>query len=409
MLNRRNLGKTSIMVIAIAASISLTVTMLSLSNGIRNSSRGTLDDIEAEAYVVPEDINPLLKELQRFDSGRDVLEEIEESGIKITNSSTRLRAPLFFKKQEKIGEVITYGVIPEDEGSFGQFNLVDGRWFTKKNDPFREEYIETGEKNRTKFTNDLLVSEQFKRDHDVEIGEKITLTASVRGGFETVFEVVGIFEDTLSRKEPQLMIHLGELQYITGMLESDTVSEILLSLEGGENELIEWSQTEEFRYRDIVDIHSKGDILSEIYRFMDVVNGFSVMVILVTVLVSGIFLSTLLMIAAKQSSKDLAVLRTIGFPSWKVSVLLLRESVIVTILGSILGVTLGLLLNNILNSTIMEYFESLPSSFNIFVIDTVVILSALMIYLIMSLLSGLLPAIVSSTRPPMEALRGEGI
>ena len=407
-LNRSNLGKSLIMMVAIAASITLTVTMLSLSDGIRTSSRGTLNEIDAQAYVVPEDINPLLRELQRFDSGTDVMEEILESGYEIEYNSIRLRDSLFFINDGVEGEVITFGVVPDDEENFGQFNLVSGVFFKTPNDTLKEDFRNTGEVNESLITHEILISDEFRRIHDVDVGDNLDLTASLENDYEIEFIVLGVFEDTLARKAPQVMMHLGELQYILGMLERDTVSEILLSMEEDQNGLIEWSDSDDFRYKDVVDIHTTEKILSEIYKFTDIVNGFSAIVITVTVSVSAIFLSTLLMITTKQSARDIALLRTIGFPSWKLFLLLLRESVIIAVIGSAVGLLLGILLNGILNGIVADYFESLPTSFTIFRIDLTIILISISIYIIMSLASGLIPAVLSSMKPPMEALRGEG-
>ena len=143
--------------------------------------------------------------------------------------------------------------------------------------------------------------------------------------------------------------------------------------------------------------------------FTDIIDGFSAMVIFVTFLVSMIFISTLLMISTKQNGKDLAVLRTIGFSRARIIFIIIRESVMLSLLGSLTGLLLGGSLIYIMNDAVTTGFSNLPSSFVVFRADLFIISATLLIYLVLGIASGCIPALQSSMKSPMEALRGEAV
>lgn len=411
MLTKGHMGKSMMIVIAIAASVSLTITMLSLSNGIKTSTSDTIDRIGADAFVVPEEVNPILMDLQRFDQGQSVINEIEDSPYPPSIISPRHRDTIFFNSGGKVGEVVIFGIIPEYETSFGQFNLIEGSWFDDPTDPVREHYIDKAEVDPDLVTLQVMVSERFADRYDVTIEGRIGITTSFQNTSLMEYTITGIYEDRLSRTAPEIMIHLGELQYLKGLMKRDTLTEILLSFEDKEkmSNFMEWSEGDEFRYRDVVDIHTSDQVLSEIQGFTDIIDGFSAMVIFVTFLVSMIFISTLLMISTKQNGKDLAVLRTIGFSRARIIFIIIRESVMLSLLGSVTGLLLGGSLIYIMNDAVTTGFSNLPSSFVVFRADLFIISATLLIYLVLGIASGCIPALQSSMKSPMEALRGEAV
>ncbi|MGA1822546.1 MAG: ABC transporter permease [Thermoplasmatota archaeon] len=411
MLTKGHLGKSMMIVIAISASVSLTITMLSLSNGIKTSTGETIDLIGADAFVVPEEVNPLLMDLQRFDLGQEVIDDIRESPYSPGTISPRHRDTIFFQSGDQKGEVIIFGVVPEQEMHFGQFDLISGSWFDEKNDPVREHYNDTKEIDPSLITFEVMVSERFASRYDASIGKSIGLTTSFQNTTLIEYTITGIYEDRLSRTAPELMIHLGELQYIKGLMKRDTLTEILLTFDD-EDEMrnfMEWSEGGDFRYRDVVDIHTRDQVLSEIQGFTNIIDGFSAMVISVTFLVSLIFISTLLMISTKQNGKDLAVLRTIGFARSRIIFIIIRESVMLSVMGSIFGLLLGGLLIYFLNDAVTSGFSNLPSSFVVFRADVTIISATHLIYLILGIASGCIPAVQWSLKSPMETMRGEAV
>ncbi|MEA3559093.1 MAG: FtsX-like permease family protein, partial [Candidatus Thermoplasmatota archaeon] len=206
-----------------------------------------------------------------------------------------------------------------------------------------------------------------------------------------------------------IMIHLGELQYMKGMLRKDTMTEILLAYDEGVDldDIITWSEGDGFLFKDNVDLYKTEDILSEIFKFIGIIDGFSAIVITVTMIVCLIFTSTLFMISTKQRSLDLAILRAIGFHPFKIVLIVIRESILMYLVGSIIGIIMGLGLNSILNSSIDGSLGGMSSGLQLFKVDERLIAITLFSAFILSLLSALVPAVISAKRSPVRAIRGE--
>ncbi len=408
---RRNPLRLSLVIFAIASSIVLITVMISLSAGVRDSSDRTLDRIGADVYVVPKDLNPLLINLQRFDQGGSILDAIGSSPYPPLHSSPRSYDALFINSTDstRISEVSVYGVIPEMEKNFGQFEVISGQWFTTENDPVREEYRSTGRVREDLFTLELLISSQLSRDLNVDVGDTIRLSSRIQGGLELTYHIDGIYSDMLAGHGEGILIHLGELQMIKGTHIQDTLTEILLNMERGEDieHLIQWSESDEFIFGGVVDLHTRDDILGELYGFTSLIDGFSAIVITISVLVSLTFLSVILMISIKGMGKEMAMLRAIGFSRWSVMFHLFQESFLNTFLGGVIGLLLGVTIARSLNSLFSGSIQQLPKGFQLFRVDIVTLIAVIMIITVISIGAGMVPAVISSFKDPAEAMRGE--
>lgn len=400
--------RSSVIVVAIASSIALLVTMSSLSVGVRESSRDAIDGVGSNIYVVPDSLNPLLLDLQRFDQGWAVVREIESSPYPPSHLSPRLQDTLFYRYETSgIGEVISHGIVPGDENHFNQFKVVDGSWFEVESDPVRETQIAGLPLDNSSFTHEVMVSEQFSYETGYKKGDELLVSARMSSLGPMKFVVRGIYVDTLSQRSLSILMHLGELQFLKGNLEKDPLTEILLAYPHGTDleEVISWSNSDSFIFNDIVDLYSREDFLSELYKFTTILDGFSVIVITVTMIVCLIFTATIFMISTKERTMELSVLRAIGFSPMKVFIIVIRGSVIFYIIGSIIGIVLGYLLNKGLNIFLQDFFQGLPTTFEPFRLDFAIIGLTLFSAFILSIASGLLPAIISARRPPVVALR----
>ncbi|MFO8051346.1 MAG: FtsX-like permease family protein [Thermoplasmatota archaeon] len=407
---RKHPLRTAILVIAIGSSLALFFLLSSLSIGIRESSKEAVEKVGSDVYVVPESLNPLLVDLQSFDQGWAVINELRSYSSSFEASSPRLKRSLFYRTGElDIDEAMVYGIVPGAERDFHQFKITGGTWFDIDEDPIRDTYISRGEVNGSLMTGELLISEAMQRRTGLSPGDVVGISARIETEQPYQFMIKGIFLDALSKSSETMLVHLGELQYIKGMLERDTLTEILLSY-GDDvdlDELVDWSLGDDFLFRDNVDLYLKEDLLFEVYKFMSILDGFSIMVITVTLLVCLIFTSTIFMISTKQRSLELAVLRAIGFRPLRIFHFVIRESVVIYALGSAAGIALGFVMAAVLNSGIQGLVDGLPSDFHPFSMEPYLIGFTILAAFVLSLISALVPAFISSRRSPVEVIRGE--
>jgi putative ABC transport system permease protein len=400
--------RSVVIVLAISSSIALLVTMSSLSVGVKESSREALDSVGSSIYVVPDSLNPLLLDLQRFDQGWAVIKEIESSPYPPSHLSPRLQDTIFYSKgNNDIDEVIVHGIIPGKENHFQQFKVVEGRWFQEEGDPVREAQIAGLPHSNSSITYEVMISEQFSRESDLSVGDELYLSSRMSSPAPSKYLIKGIFINTLSQRSVSIMIHLGELQLLKGNLEKDPLTEILLAYPDGTDleEIIEWSRSEVFLFNDTVDFYTRGDFLSELYKFTNILDGFSAIVISVTMCVCLIFTATILMISTKERTMELSVLRAIGFSPMKVFLIVIKSSLVFYFVGTFFGILLGWILNNGLNIFLQDFFDGLPSTFEPFRMNLLIIGFTLIMALLLSIASGLLPAVISASRPPIAAIR----
>ncbi|MGA1873846.1 MAG: ABC transporter permease [Thermoplasmatota archaeon] len=400
--------RSGIVVVAISSSIALLVVMSSLSVGVRDSSREALDGVGSDVYVVPDSLNPLLLDLQRFDQGWAVIREIENSPYPPSHISPRFKDSIFYGLEGRTeGEVIAHGVIPGHENHFKQFMVVKGSWFEEEADPVRERFLSGLGIDNSTLTLEVLISEEFSKKISVGPGDHLDLSSRMGSGSHMSFRIKGIFVDRLSQRSESLLIHLGELQYIKGSLSRDALTEILLDYPEGTDldRVVEWSGSSSFIFKDLVDLYTKEEFLSELYKFTRVLDGFSAIVISVTLFVCLIFTATIFMISTKERTMELSILRAIGFSPSKVFLLVIRDSMIFYLLGAFFGFILGLALNNMLNILLEDMFQGLPTTFQPFRLDPSIMFWTMISAFLLSISSALIPALISSRSRPVTAIR----
>jgi len=403
--------RSSLIVIAVASSMMLATVMLSLGEGVRTSTRDTIDRIGADVYVVPKDLNPLLVNLHRFDQGTEIINALERSPYPPTLTSPRLRDSLFIDPEGDgdIIEVSAFGIDPASEFGFGQFEHLEGETLEVSGDPLREEFILSGVVDPSLLTGMVMVSEELAGGRDIGLGDTIEVTTRITGGRALSCVVAGTFSNILAVRSEGLLMPLGELQYIKDLLGNDTMTEILLSFDDGENaaSLIEWSRGGDFWGENAVDLLSREDILGELYRFTSIIGGFSALVITVSISVSLIFISVVLMTSTKESGEVISMLRAIGFSRLSIVRQVFLESMFVSAIGGVLGLLLGLAAVGYLGDHLGSFANGLPPGFELFVVDGSVLLLVLVLFIPIAMGSGMVPALITSRMRPVESLRGE--
>lgn len=400
--------RTAVLVLAIAASVSLSAVLSSLSLGLSRSTSSSLDMVRSDVYVVPKDLNPLLMDLQRFDQGHKVLEALFNSPYPPDKAAPRLSDSLFMAMGTGgFDEILVTGVDPLTEPYFGQFRTVKGSWFTTLGDETYDNFRTDGKVDNSTFSYELMISERLSKEEGLGPGDHVRLFPSMNTPDELVYLITGTYMNELSRLDRGLLIKLGELQYMRGGLKRDSMTEVLLSFKDSETEegAIMWASSEGFLFRDIVDLIPKEDILSEVRKFTTLIDAFSAIVVISTTVVCLFFTSTLFSISARRQSRVLATIRAIGFPMSRLILMLISESITFFALGTGLGIMASFVLVRALDDLMINRLQVLPSSFHLFVLDQTLLLGIVSAALLLSLISGLVPAIISSMKPPHRELQ----
>jgi ABC-type antimicrobial peptide transport system permease subunit len=118
------------------------------------------------------------------------------------------------------------------------------------------------------------------------------------------------------------------------------------------------------------------------------------------ILIGGVGMMNAQLTSVMERTREIGVLRSIGWPRGRILFMILGESVLVCILGGVLGSILGFVT--------LRIFSNALSSFGADRISGDVLVQAFITVLVLGLLGGLYPAWRASRLTPVEALRYEG-
>jgi ABC-type antimicrobial peptide transport system permease subunit len=123
--------------------------------------------------------------------------------------------------------------------------------------------------------------------------------------------------------------------------------------------------------------------------------------------VGGIFgVMNTMFAAISQRTKDIGVLRILGFARWQILVSFLLESLVIALIGGLLGCALGYLCNGWSASSIVGGGGGGGKSVMLkLVVDWNILAAGLLFTLIMGGLGGLFPALSAMRLKPLESLR----
>jgi ABC-type antimicrobial peptide transport system permease subunit len=114
--------------------------------------------------------------------------------------------------------------------------------------------------------------------------------------------------------------------------------------------------------------------------------------------------------AISQRTKDIGVLRILGYARWQILVSFVSESLLIAVVGGLLGCALGALGPIVSGGTMTSVIGSEGGSWGKTVelrllVTANTVLIGVLLSLIMGLLGGLLPGLAAMRLKPLEAMR----
>lgn len=431
---RRRYGRTTLITVGIALAIAFSTIMLSISEAIKDSSKDIIEDTGVDLLIEPEsDLPPLFLEFTtifEINEGREIARAMESDNSKIRAAAPWLTKSLYIAKRP---DVINYqeplkftlsackGTIPEKNKYFSALDIVDGEWFSIKEDPFYAYGSFDGGTESNNFTHEIVISEPLSHLLEVSVGDIVYLNLiaitdeytneTIEGWFEnaTWFKISGIMIESFgSQNALTAHIHLSELQFLTGRDKKDKVNRIYVSLEDkSQREEVKSWLNNEFRYKDEISAHTPEDLLGDISELTKMMEGFSRMVVIITILVATLFISTVLMISTRERSNEIGALRAIGISKATINKMILKESFIICIMALILGLFLGYIVSNFINNYVVDIWPYIPKDFKVTLITPVIIAQVATITLIIAILASLGPCYWAMSLNPVQTLRNE--
>ena len=222
-------------------------------------------------------------------------------------------------------------------------------------------------------THEAVINEKTSRLLALEIGDLIYAGESQRS--LQPFEVVNVVALPEYSLYPIIVLHLSELQEITGNRDHDRANQIIVS--GGTRDFLE-------------SVYPNATVLTNTELTAHNIYGdkrilaTTVAVVGVSVLICVLFISTTMVLSVNEKQREFAVMRAIGISDATIVTIVLCESVILSLAGGIIGA-----LMSVGASAIMSGF-GVP-----LVISPLLLVAGVALAVFAGVLSGIFPAMIS--------------
>ncbi len=415
---RRRKRRLVLTVIGVALSIALTVTMFSISEGLRNSTDELVSSTGVDLFIVPRGSDYIFFTAD-FTHGTALTDDIRSD----LGEDARTVSPRFYPKRElymtnldgdpdRTTGARGNGVVPGLMGEISGFTIERGEYFQVLTDPFAEDYhFVTGNYTPAAFSNftgEIVVNRALADELDVRPGDSLRLSAS-RSFSENVTVVVrGIYAaDFESSTYRTFQLHLSELQYMLVRFD-DPVSEVLVDLEDGvDTERTKQALEEDFEYSPRLSVSTDRDIYNRLDSLFQTFEGFAQLIALITIIVALLFIATVMIISVKERTREIGALRAIGFSRLSIFKLVLREGFLISVGGFVLGLLMGAVDVWGLNYFIKRSIEGIPEGIVVTQLTGWVVVEVTLVGLVIGAVAGLLPAYWATRVDIAKTLRQE--
>ena len=274
-------------------------------------------------------------------------------------------------------------------------------------------------KNRTVLDGRYLSPADIKENRNVAVIGKMVHRDLIKNGNPigkeldingTIFKVIGIFSDNQGDwAERSISIPITTMQQLKKS--SDTISEISLTynMELSPDEAIQFGEELKNQLQERKKVSPEDEQAIWVFNNAEnTKNGtmfLSVIIIIVGfigigTLVAGIIgISNIMVYIVKERTLEIGIRKAIGARPISIVILILQESIVITVLSGIIGVILGVLSLRLIGNNLREYFILDPN------VGWGAIFSAFVCLVISGAVAGFVPAYRASKIKPIEALR----
>lgn len=417
---RRRTRRVALTVLGVALSIALTVTMLSIGEGLRTSTDDLVRSTGVDLFVVPKGADYLFFNLE-FTHGTNLTQRItDDLG---PNASTVLprytpSRQLYIRKvaddegrNTSLGAQAN-GVVPSQLGDIRGFTIVEGSYFKDLDDTFREDPAFQGgvydPRAFSNFTGEIVINRALAREAGLKAGDRLVLSASRSFEDNVSLEVTGVYvADFESSQYRSFHLPLSELQYMLQRFD-DPVSEILVDLaDGVDAKATKRALEEDYEYSPLLSVSTDRDIYNTLGSIFDIFEGFALLIALITIIVALLFIATVMIISVKERTREIGALRAIGFGRASIFKYVLQEGFLISLVGFALGLLMGLFDVWAVDKYLRGTISGIPEGIHVTELTPGVVLEVTVVALVIGAVAGLLPAYWATRVDIAKTLRQE--
>ncbi len=247
----------------------------------------------------------------------------------------------------------------------------------------------------------IVEGESLTSNHQILLGKSMakSMRKTVGDTLELAgqrFSVVGIYESTISWEEMGGIMTLRDAQVFMGRPHKVTMLSIRVRDPKQAPALVDKIN------RKYPEVHAAlaGEFVSQMPDMQNS-DGMINSITLLAILIGGVGVLNTMLMSVFERTREIGVLRALGWSSGRVLGLILREAISLGLLGGGSGILCGFLLVKLLQA-IPNYGQMLSAEFSL-----EIVLKAIGVALALGVLGGLYPAFRATRLQPVEALRYE--
>jgi putative ABC transport system permease protein len=238
--------------------------------------------------------------------------------------------------------------------------------------------------------NEVIIGKTAAQRLNKSIGDTLNIS-------NQTFKIVGTYETGNFMDDQGVVMSLSKLQNLTG--DTGEVSLILVKAADGAS-ATDLADTIEQKYPNELSTSTSLSGMERMNNGLDVITSGSWAVSLLAVIVGGIVVVVTMMKAVSERTREIGVLRAIGWTKQRIMTMILGESLVLSVIAILVGLIVGIGVVEIISATnLMRGIEPAFSAY--------LLLKGIGVALFLGLVGGIYPAYRASRLAPTEALRYE--
>ena len=364
---------------AIGISVAMAILLVSISADLNQNNSAAFEE-QTDYWVMPKGssaVDPVTNS-EKTMLGNVHLRIDEIISFPGVSSATPILTKVIYAGKDETKLVLGYGIIPDS------ISLTEN--VLTKGDPY---YY--GENH----TREVTINPGLSKLLGVKKGEYIYLGGSASSlKNSTPFKVMAIVDSPELSSSPVAILHLSELQELTGNLKGDRANRIIVN----GNDLLPMLQS----------LFPEAMILSEAeYLAHNIFDDKRILatamaVTIVSFIMSMLFISSAMFISINEKQKEFAIMRAIGISDWSIMKLVVYESILISISGALAGLIIGYAGRYMLNLTLTHILGTNLNYTISPIITGVVLFSAILA----GLVSGIIPAVMGNRANIIKVIGG---